>query len=792
MNRSAIHHICCLAAGAFLASALAAHAGSPLFSRMVPGGGQRGTEVDVICEGSHFEDATGLIFYDPGFEVVSVSETTANRFKAKIKIAPDAMIGEHAVRVLTASGVGEMRTFYVTPYPLVMQAPKPKDPAKAEPQPVALNSTISGALQADEVNRYLVEAKKGQRISAEVVGVRLQPRDVFDSMLTVTKEDGTKVIECDDSSLLLQDPVFSFIAPEDGKYTFALKDSTNSAPGLATYLLHIGTFPRPLAVYPVGGRKGEKLKVTFLGDAAGPISQEIQLPDKASENHPLFVEQNGQMPPSPNVIRVSDFPNVLEVEPNNDWKTATPANLPLPLAFNGVISEKGDIDFFKFYAKKGEEYDFTVWARRLRSPLDSVLAIYDGKGNRLALNDDSGGQDSYLRFKVPADGDYELSVTDQLGHGGPTYTYRVEVAPAKPEVALWLPTMIPNTQERMSVAAAKGNRYAALLKAKRENFAGDLAIIASQLPPGVSMTAGVMQASVDNVPVVFEVADDAKLGGSTFTLVAKPTEDKPLESIVAQTVDVVNNGNQKPFYAVTADKLAIAVNQEAPFKLRLVEPKAPIAQTGAMTLKVIAERKPDFKGPINLSMLYAPPGIGTGGTSVIKEGETEGAVTLSATAAAPIKTWPIVVVGSTDQGTGIVWVSTQLSNLEVVPPFVDGKIVRTFVDQGDKTTITVKLEQKTPFEGKAKIVLLGLPNKVTAAEKEFTKDDTEVQFDVQADKTSPAGRHAGLFCQVTVMQNGEPILQNIAQGGTLRVDPATVAKVDVKAEAKADAKEEKK
>ena len=116
-------------------------------------------------------------------------------------------------------------------------------------------------------------------------------------------------------------------------------------------------------------------------------------------------------------------------------------------------------------------------------------------------------------------------------------------------------------------------------------------------------------------------------------------------------------------------------------------------------------------------MLYAPPGIGTGGTSVIKEGETEGAVTLSATAAAPIKKWPIVVVGSTDQGTGIVWVSTQLSTLEVVPPFVDGKIVRTFVDQGDKTTITVKIDQKTPFEGKAKIVLLGLPNKVTAEEK---------------------------------------------------------------------------
>lgn len=783
MTRSSLN-FCRLALGAWFAFAAAAQAGSPLFSRIVPGGGQRGTEVEVTCEGSHFEDATGLIFYDPGFEVVSVSDTTSSRFKAKIKIAPEAGIGEHNVRVLTASGVGELRTFYVTPYRLVMQAEKPKGGAKAEPQAVELNSTIAGQLQGDEVNRYTVELKKGQRVSAEVVGVRLQPRDVFDSILTVTKADGTKVIECDDSSLLLQDPVLSFIAPDDGTYTFAIKDSTNAAPGLSGYLLHIGSFPRPLTVYPVGGQKGEKLKATFLGDAAGPFSQEIQLPDKASESFPLFAEQKGEIPPSPNEIRVSDFPNILEVEPNNDWKTATPSNLPLPLAFNGVISEKGDIDFFKFYAKKGEEYDLTVWARRLRSPLDSVLAIYDGKGNRLALNDDSGSQDSYLRFKVPADGDYELSVTDQLGHGGPTYTYRVEVTQAKPAVAFWLPTMTPNTQERMSVVVPKGNRYATLLRAKRDNFSGDLAIEAGHLPAGVTMAAGVMQAAVDTVPVVFEAAEDAKVGGSTFTVAGKPADNKPLESSVAQAVDVVNNGNQKPYYIVVADKLAIGVSEEAPFKLRLVEPKAPIAQTGVMTLKVIAERKPDFKGPITLALLYAPPGVGTGGTSVIKEGESEGAVTLSATAAAPIKKWQIAVVGANDPGTGNVWVSTQLSNLEIVPPFVDGKIARTFVDQGDKATIIVKLDQKTPFEGKAKIALLGLPNKVTAEEREFTKDDTEVKFEVQADKTSPAGRHAGLFCQVTVTQNGEPILQNIAQGGVLRVDPATVAKADVKEEKK--------
>ena len=83
-------------------------------------------------------------------------------------------------------------------------------------------------------------------------------------------------------------------------------------------------------------------------------------------------------------MRISEFPNVLEVEPNNEIAKSTPTNLEPPFALNGIIEEKGDVDFFKFSAKKGQPLDVAVFARRLRSPLDSVIDIYDAKGNRLA------------------------------------------------------------------------------------------------------------------------------------------------------------------------------------------------------------------------------------------------------------------------------------------------------------------------------------------------------------------------------------------------------------------------
>ena len=758
-----------------LALAGSLHAASPTLTHIVPGGGQRGTEVEVVCEGSHLEDARGLVFYSRGLEVTGISEAAAGKFKAKIKIAPDAALGEHTVRVWTATGVGDARTFYVTPYPLVKAAPK-----MDEPQPVALGTTVWGSLQGEETDRFVIEAKKGQRIAAEVVAVRLQTREIFDALLTLTKPDGTVLAECDDSSLLIQDPALSFIAPEDGKYFLALRDSTNSAPTPGHYLLHVGSFPRPLTVYPAGGQTGEQLQATYHGDAAGPIPATLQLPAQPDPRYAVFPEQNGSIAPSPNWLRVSPFPNVLEAEPNNDAAHATPADQALPLAFNGIISEKGDVDFFKFTAKKGDEFDVNVFARRLRSPLDSVLEIYDEKGARLQQNDDSAGPDSYLRWKVPADGTYSIAVKDQLKRGGPTFIYRVEIAPVKAEVALWLPEMQQNTQERQTIVVPKGNRYATLVKLKRENAGGELALAADALPPGIVMQAGPIPSGADTVPVVFEAAGDAALSARTFALTAKPTDGQPVESRVAHAIDIVGNGNNQSYYRITADRLAVAVAEEAPFKIRLVEPKAPIAQGGSMNLKVVAERQPEFKGKINLALLFVPTGIGTAGSAEIKPDESEGVVALSAQGDAPAKKWKITVTGSADTGKGAVWVATQLAEIEVIAPFVGGQIARAVVDQGDKTNVTVKLQQKTTFEGKAKIQLLGLPNKVTAAEREITKDDTEVKFEVQADKTSPVARHTSLFCQVTVMQNGEPIVQSFAQGGILRIDPITVAQAEEK------------
>ena len=755
-----------------------AFAGSPKVTGIYPAAVQRGAEQEVAIAGSSLEDAKSILFDAPGLEVTWVS-AEKTKFVAKLKAGPEARLGEHSFRVVTASGLSDVRLFFVTPYPLVAEVEDAKAPDQA--QSVTPGTTIYGRAQNEDQDRFTVELKKGDRLSVEVIAVRLQTQNIFDPYLSIRGPQEELLAEVDDCAFSRQDPVASILAPTDGKYTVLVKDSTNSGPGACNYLVNIGNFPRPLIAYPLGGPAGEELKLKLIGDASGPIEKTVKLPADRDDQFEVFAEQ-GSIAPQPNLIRVSQLPNVLEVEPNDTVNEPTPANAVLPLALNGILEKKGDVDCFKFTVAKGADYDVAVFARRLRSPLDSVFDIYDLKGNRVGGNDDAGGPDSYLRWKAPADGEFILAIRDQLFRGGPTFAYRVELTLVKPKIAAYLPEMVINqNQERRAFVVPKGNRYASLVRVKRQDVGGEIKLSAVDLPPGITVSAPLIDKTVDTVPVVFEAAGDAATTAKAFSFkseLTEPPKDVVVTSAIEQSLDIAENGNQRSYYTIQADTLPVAITDEIPVKLDVVQPGVPVLQAGSLVLKVKAERKNDFKGPINIALLYTPPGMGTGGTVPIKENETEGTLTVSANGNAPLQKWKVCVVGSADFGKGIVWFSSQLIEIEVAAPFVAGQIARSFVDQGDSTTMTVKLEQKRPFEGKAKLQLLGLPPNTTADEQEISKETTEVKFEVKADQTAPTATHKQLFCQFTLAREGENMTSAFATGGVLRVDKATVAKIE--------------
>jgi hypothetical protein len=204
----------------------------------------------------------------------------------------------------------------------------------------------------------------------------------------------------------------------------------------------------------------------------------------------------------------------------------------------------------------------------------------------------------------------------------------------------------------------------------------------------------------------------------------------------------------------------------------------PLVHNGVMQLKIVAERKPDFKAPITIIPLYNPPGVGSASSVVIPEGQNEVLFTMNANGGAPVRKWKYAVMGNAATATGPVWVSSQLATIEIAPPYMGLTFERGAVEQGKDTQIFVKIANTKPFAGVAKVKLIGLPAKVTtAAELDITKDTKEIPFPIKTEPTAPPGIHRNLFCQITVMENGEPVVHNI--GATeLRIDVPLPPKKD--------------
>ena len=139
-----------------------ANASSPSLGLVLPRGVQRGAETQMEFTGARLDDAQEIFFYDPGFEVTKL-EAVANKVTVTVVVAPDCRMGEHFAQVRTASGISEYQSFYVGPFANVEEVEPNSD--FATPQAVEKGVTVNGIVQNEDVDYYVVDAKKGERIS---------------------------------------------------------------------------------------------------------------------------------------------------------------------------------------------------------------------------------------------------------------------------------------------------------------------------------------------------------------------------------------------------------------------------------------------------------------------------------------------------------------------------------------------------------------------------------------------------------------------------------------------------
>ena len=739
----------------------AVFAASPRLGRILPGGIERGNIGKLVFEGERLAGTEEILFYDRGFEVLQLDETDS-RVTATVRVAADARLGEHIAHLRTNSGVTEFRAFYVEPLPQVDEI-EPNDTIAAA-QLIPSGVTASGRITAGDEDLFAIDAKEGEQLVVEAVAMRLG-NVMFDSYLAMFDSEGNEIASSTGHPFSIQDGIMSVAVPRSGRYYISIREVDRGGSDVSYYRLHIGNFPRPIAAFPPGGKMGQTLSITFLGDPAGTYSQTVSLPDTFDRMFALSGATDRGAAPTPIPFRLSEHENAIESEPNDRIIDATP--VVLRDAFCGIIQKPGDQDCYRFEAKAGDHYDVEVYARRVRSALDAVMELYDPSGNKILFNDDGAkvtehqdaeqrAPDSYFRFKVPADGEYTLKIFDRLARGGPAYVYRVELNAVQPWMLVRLPRVQdPNDlygQYRQQVFVAKGNHFACLVRARTKDFRGPLSLEIPELPDGVTMETMTIPAGTDAFPVVFHASEDAPLSGKLLSMRGAHTD--PAKNISGGYYTIADLLRSKPGLARLKTKIAhrfpIAVTEKIPFRLELDPPNIPLVRDGKIDLTVRVIREKGFDREVMLVMPFLPPGVYTSANQTVPADAEEAIFTLTAHPQITPRDWKLYVLGSSGEENDLYWASTPLVPLRVDKQFVQADLSAAVGEPGQGIPLTCQLKKVAPFTGSATARLIGLPDGASAEKVQFDADTKKISFLIKTLSDTPVGKYPALACEVEV------------------------------------------
>jgi hypothetical protein len=558
----------------------------------------------------------------------------------EVRIAADAAPGPRRGRVWTSEGAASGLSFVVGELPEVVEEEIDGDPVPAD---VTLPVTVNGRIfPREDVDFWAFTARKGEAITAEVVAARFG--SPLDSRLEVRGPDGRVLAENDDT--FGADSLVHFTADRDGKYLVRIHDVNRGGGQNFVYRLTLTAGPFIDRVYPLGGRRGSKVRFEPRGHglSGGPV--ELQLPADAPADYDTRFSVGGK-PSNPVRLDVDDLPEHREAEPNDE--AAQAKQVALPAVVNGRVGHPGDVDCWAFAARKGEAVAIELRARQFGSPLRGVLTLHDGAGKQLARAEAAGASpDPALTWTAPADGTYNVRVADRFRtRGGPDYAYRLRLAAAPaPDFRLRLAadalTLPRGKVAKLKVGTErigglKGPITLALDGLPAGVRADNTTIAAGQPVVEVRLTAG---PSAPVGPARLTVRGSASVGGGSVTRVATTPGGGGVLLGVALTA---------PFKVVGAYDLRLAPRgsvfrrrykverggYDGPLEVRLADRQARHLQGVTSPAVVVPPGQNEFEFAVHL-----PPWMETGRTSracvmavgTIKDGGAEHTVSYTSAA----------------------------------------------------------------------------------------------------------------------------------------------------------------
>lgn len=294
---------------------------------------------------------------------------------------------------------------------------------------------------------------------------------------------------------------------------------------------------------------------------------------------------------------------VQETEPNNN--TSEAQSIAIPSEIQGTIAKEGDVDVFRFAAKKGDELVFEVFAEREKSPLDSRLEVRDEKGapiERVVLESTHSSWLSFRGKDSKTSDDFRIQHYSEMEINELLYC-NGEV------VKLWMYPRGPDSG--FMVYPGEGDRYSVFDTTPLSHPLGQPVYAVRPLPPG-------SQPPPNGLPVFrlhYENDDDpSRVGGHDSVLHFTAPADGNFQ---VRITDARGFGSEKSSYRLVCrhsrPDFEVSVSQGA---------KASVSPGSGREFQIKVRRKDNFDGPVSVEVAGLPPGFHATTPIVIEAGQT--------------------------------------------------------------------------------------------------------------------------------------------------------------------------
>ncbi|MFN0055539.1 MAG: c-type cytochrome domain-containing protein [Planctomycetales bacterium] len=361
----------------------------------------RGNKVKFTLSGQNISAADQLFVSHTTLKAALLppDEKNANAAFCEIDIPADMPPGMVSLRLHTPLGTAGSRSFYVGPFPESGEKEPNSDASQASA--VSLPTTLVGTINArGDRDFWSFEAQSEQELVFLLIGPTLGSS--LQARMTLLDPAG-RVLARGSRLPGRNEVVLGHKFGAFGKYVLQVEDRDNTGGGNHFYYIHAGAFPYVTGSFPFAMRAadlgeriaGEVTAIDLTGFNLAPNTRLTPIPGAATR----FIPPHAPTGKAFNTARyeATGHPEFAELEPNDTPQQAQP--LPIPGGVSGRIAPSpgstpvqqgdsggtnqtapGDADLYAFEAKQGQRLTIETIARRIGSPIDTVLEILDATG----------------------------------------------------------------------------------------------------------------------------------------------------------------------------------------------------------------------------------------------------------------------------------------------------------------------------------------------------------------------------------------------------------------------------